>query len=173
MSNDDRHEGLEPAAEALPPEVATPGVAAARSDTPDEAPGSELSPTEWPEARPHPDVALPPAARTTRLTIGLLGAPLVWAAQLQAGYSLGTMLCTDRMRISMHLVSLVSLVLCALCAWIAWRAWQAVGAEWPPDAGDPPGRARFMAAVGLITSVGFFVVVLAQAVPSFVFPICY
>ncbi len=168
-----RPAGLEPAPESLPPEVSAPEVAAASAaGEPESAIAAGVAPQSDPHAGPHGDVALPPQARAGRLFFGLLGAPLVWAAQLQAGYSLGTMACGDRLRIALHLVSLFSLLVAAAAAATAWRAWRALGADWPDDAGGPPGRARFMAATGTLTSAGFFLVILAQAFPSFVFPAC-
>ncbi len=164
---------LEPARESLPPEEPTGDVAAASAASePESVITAGLAPESDPHAGPHGDVALPPAAGSGRLFFGLLAGPLVWAAQLQASYSLGTMNCGDRSRIVLHLVSLVSLIVVAAAAWTAWRAWRVLGEQWPQDTGGPPGRARFMAATGTLTSAGFFLVILAQAIPSFVFPIC-
>ncbi len=158
---------------SLPPEVSEPATAAAAvPGESDQEAEQGLSPSAAPEAKPHPEVELPPVARAGRLTFGLLGAPLMWAAQMQTLYSLGTMACGDRARISLHLVSLLALLVAAAGAVVAWRAWRAVGPEWPPDAGDVPDRARFMAMAGIITSAGFFLLILAQAIPTFVFAIC-
>ncbi len=166
-------DGLEPARESLPPQEPTGDVAAASAaGEPEAMISAGLAPASGPHAGPHGDVALPPAARSACLFFGLLGGPIVWAAQLQAGYSLGTMNCGDSSRLLLHLVSLVALLIVAAAAWTAWRAWRALGEHWPDDVAGPPGRARFMAATGTLTSAGFFLVILAQAIPSFVFPIC-
>ena len=160
-------------ASSLPPDVATPEVAAASAEHESEADiTAGVSPVELPSAGPHADLALPPAASTPRQVFGLLAAPLVWAAQMQAGYSLGTMYCVDRNRLLLHLVTLVSLAIAAAGTWIAWRAWRAIGEDWPADEGGPPGRTRFVAAVGTISSAGFFIVIFAQGLPSFFFPVC-
>ncbi len=173
MSPRELPDDLPPAPTSLPPDVATPDVAGASAEHEDEARiTAGISPVDLPGAGPHPDLALPPAASTRRQVFGLLAAPIVWAAQLQAGYSLGTMYCVDRDRLLMHLVTLVGLAVAAAGAWVAWRAWQAIGQAWPEDEGGPPGRTRFVAAVGAIGSAGFFVVILAQGLPSFFYPIC-
>ncbi len=166
-------DGLEPARESLPPQEPTGDVAAASAaGEPESVITAGLAPQSSPHAGPHGDLALPAAAGAGRLFFGLLGGPIVWAAQLQASDTLGTMACGDRLRIAMHLVSLFALVVVAAAAWTAWRAWRALGEQWPEDTGGPPGRARFMAATGTLTSAGFFLVILAQAFPSFVFPVC-
>lgn len=158
---------------SLPPEVSDPATAAAAvpGETDREA-EQGMSPSAAPEARPHPEIELPPTARARWLGFGLLGAPLMWAVQMQTLYSLGTMACGDRARISLHLVSLLALVVAAAAALAAWRAWRAVGPEWPPDAGDVPDRAHFLALAGVLSSTGFFLLIFAQAIPTFVFPVC-
>lgn len=174
MSPQELPEDLPPAPpSSLPPDVASPEVAPASAEhESQEAITAGISPVDLPSAGPHPDLALPPAASTPRQVFGLLAAPLVWAAQLQAGYSLGTMYCGDRHRLVIHLVTLLSLAIAAAGTWVAWRAWRAIGEAWPADEGGPPGRTRFVAAVGTISSAGFFLVIFAQGLPSFFFPAC-
>ncbi len=173
MSPQKLPDDLPPAPSSLPPDVATPDVAAASAARESEAEiTAGVSPVDLPEAGPHADRALPPGASTPRQLFGLLAAPIVWAAQLQTGYSLATMFCTDRHRLLLHLVSLVALAIAAAGALVAWRAWRAIGEAWPADEGGPPGRTRFAAATGTVMSTGFFVIILAQALPSFFFPVC-
>ena len=47
-------------------------------------------------------------------------------------------------------------------AWVAWREWTRAGAEWPDEGVSPAARSRFMAMLGLLGSLLFAAVILAQ-----------
>jgi hypothetical protein len=106
------------------------------------------------------------------LWTGLLLAPLAWLLNISAGYALVPRACATGNHLPGHLVHLVCLLLALGGALVAWRLWQAIGSRWPEDEGGPAARSRFMAATGVLTSLLFALVIVAQWVPSFMISPC-
>ncbi len=106
------------------------------------------------------------------LWAGLLLPPFAMLTQMQVNYSLLRWACDGGYQLPLHLVSLAALVVTALSGWMAWRSWQRAGREWPGEEGGTLTRSRFMALVGLLTSTLFFVVIIAQWIPVFIFKPC-
>lgn len=100
------------------------------------------------------------------LWVALLGGPLAWMLGLNAQYSLVRVACDDNSLLWMHGSSLFTLLLAAGGGWVAWREWNAAGGRWPGEEGGPVGRARFMAAMGLLGSALFGLAIVAQWVAS-------
>ena len=103
------------------------------------------------------------------LWTGVLGGAVVWAVQLQAGYAISRFSHEHPwLTGAHHAVSAVSVVAAAACALLAWRDWRRLGGGSPR--GTEPGvagRSRFLAALGVITSGLFAIVIFAQWVPVF------
>lgn len=111
-------------------------------------------------------------SRTLRsLWLGLGLAPLAWAVNLQASYSVSALGCTTTWLVVMHLVTVAALSGCGLGAWISWKNWHATG-EGPEHEGTRRGRSRFMAISGLLFSGYFGLAILAQWIPTFVIEPC-
>jgi hypothetical protein len=106
------------------------------------------------------------------LWAGVLIAPLAWALQMQAGYILVQPACQAGRNTLLHIVTLAALLLAALGGFIAWRKWQQTGRAWPDEAAGALARSRFMAVLGLLLSVMFFLVIVAQGIASFVLHPC-
>ena len=106
------------------------------------------------------------------LWFSVLIGPIAWAGGLNAGYSLVLVACGRGTMLPLHLVSLATLALAILGAAVGWREWRRAGLEIP---GEGPGaipRSRFMAALGLIGSIYFALVILAQWVGSLMIHPC-
>jgi hypothetical protein len=97
------------------------------------------------------------------LWIGLLTGPLVWFFHMEANFALVEWACPNHDWI-LHVVSAVSLLLVAIAGLIAGREWR-----------EPPGVPRsgqYMAVLGMVLSAGFFLVILAQEIPTWVLTPC-
>lgn len=106
------------------------------------------------------------------LWTGILAAPIAWFLQMQINYALVPWACATGHMMVLHMVTLGGLLIAAASTLTAWREWQRSGKEWPKGAGGPQMRSRFMAVLGLLISVMFFFVILAQSIPSFILSPC-
>jgi hypothetical protein len=103
---------------------------------------------------------------------GVLAGPLAWMFQQQISYLLVKFACKHGWHLPFHLVSLLALLLIAGGAFVAWRTWQQAGQEWPSGSGGALSRSRFMAVLGLLLSGLFFLLIVAQSIPSFILGPC-
>ena len=106
----------------------------------------------------------------TALWAGLLAGPLAWAADLLSSYALVKWTCGHQHTTVLHLITVGALVLTAGGAFSAWRALDDVSRAPATDASID--RARFMAALGLLSSGLFALVIIATAVPKWVLDAC-
>jgi hypothetical protein len=117
-----------------------------------------------------PSGAALPSRRT--LWFGFLGAPVVWATNLLAGYAVQSSICstgTNPEVAGIGLAKLIPIVLCVVAAAIAaaavvvaYRSWRDTGTgEENPEATVPPdvGRSWFMSYGGLLTSILFLLAI--------------
>jgi hypothetical protein len=103
------------------------------------------------------------------LWTGVLGGAVAWSLQMIIGYAVSRFSHGHRWLTAVHhLVSLLGVLAAAAAAYIAWLEWQRLGAGEPggTEAGVT-GRSRFLAALGIVCSAYFAVVILAQWVPVF------
>jgi hypothetical protein len=114
--------------------------------------------------------AAPPGAAV--LWIGILTGPIAWACDLLIRYALVHWSCGERHTAALRLISLATLLLVVGGGAAAWRALRQTPSRAPTDGGNPVSRARFMAMLGVLTSVLFAVVVVAGAVPQWVLDAC-
>lgn len=108
-----------------------------------------------------------------RLWAGLLLAPLGWMLHLALSYALVPLACHSGWTLLLPVVSLVSLAVAGVGGLTAWRSWNDVGRKWPTTEGGILFRSRFMALSGLLTSLLFATVIVAQWVPSFAMTPCH
>src|SRR5438105_8767040 len=103
---------------------------------------------------------LPPTpANTAPLWAGVLGAPLVWAIELQVVYAAAHQACAHHKLGLLHLLDILCLVLAALAGWVCLRYWRR-------DQEDEEDRTRFLASYGLLSCAIFFVLILAQTIAA-------
>ena len=132
--------------------------------------------TAYVQPQPAPEPAPPAAVEHFAhirgkflLWTGVLGGPIIWSLQLLAGYAVSRFSSEHRWLTGVHHgVSVAAIVAAAACALVALREWRRIGAG-EPRGSEPgiPGRSRFMAALGVVTSAYFAVVILAQWLPVF------
>jgi hypothetical protein len=91
---------------------------------------------------------------------------------MQANYVLVSLTCQQGSRWPLYLVTLLALLLTLAAGFGSWRARAKVNGSYSDDGGSPPSVARFMAVLGIMTSALFSLVIIAQAVPGFIFRGC-
>jgi hypothetical protein len=95
--------------------------------------------------------------------VGLLAAPVAWAAQQLTLYTMVPWACQTGHFFAMHLVSLAAILVAAFGALVARGNWGRAGREQSDDdrAGALP-RSRFLSVAGLVASGFFALVIFAQ-----------
>ena len=112
------------------------------------------------------------ARRLVALWAGILIAPAAFAANLQLGYLLVHPACLRNDLTPLHLVQILCLAAALGGGLIAWRALRREGADGSGEAAGRGDRSRFLAGLGVWSSGLFALVIVAQAVPSFVLHQC-
>jgi hypothetical protein len=103
------------------------------------------------------------------LWYGVLVGPFAWALDLEASYMMVQTACDSRQPLLLHLASLVTLLACLAGLLVSWRAWTRLAGEEGSSTsrGTPTGsRQRFMAASGIVLSIGFSLVIVATEIPN-------
>lgn len=96
------------------------------------------------------------------LWFAVLAGPLAWMAGLNADYALVRVACAEGTLVPLHVVTLATLLLTAAGGWVGWREWRRAGAEWPGEGDGTIPRSRFLAAIALLGSPFFALIILAQ-----------
>jgi vacuolar-type H+-ATPase subunit I/STV1 len=99
-------------------------------------------------------------------------APVIVAAEMQTNFVLVRQACSVQRNIALYVVIVVSLVLTALTAFVAFTVWRRAGALWPTEAADLATRIRFVAVLGILSSVISFLVIVAQGIATIHFDPC-
>ena len=108
------------------------------------------------------------------LWAGVIGAPVVWAVQMQTGYSLGPWLCKSQAYYVIHIITILCVALTLGAAWLSYRQWKQTGGESPDETdGGAVARRRFLGALGVITSLMFTMLIVAQGLASFFYDACW
>jgi purine-cytosine permease-like protein len=94
------------------------------------------------------------------LWVGILGPPTAWAADETISYAVTKWACGHQAGIVLHALTVMTLGLVTASAVISWSA------------ARENDRARFMGTLGLLTAAFFAVVVIATAIPKWVFDVC-
>ena len=119
-----------------------------------------------------PRTTVPDAPEIRVLWAGLLLAPTAFLLNLELAYAVVPHACSSQNRLPVHLVHLVCLAIALVGGAFALRSWRYCGETWPGEEGGPVSRSRFMAGLGLLLSVLFALVIVAQWIPSFVLSPC-
>jgi hypothetical protein len=107
------------------------------------------------------------------LWVGVLLAPVAWAAQQQALYAMVPWSCQTGHAFALHAVSLAAVLFALVGALVAWRNWSRAGrGESDDDRGGARARSRFLAVLGLVASLFFALVIVAQGIAAFVLHPC-
>ncbi len=123
------------------------------------------------------------------LFFGLWAAPAAWSGQIIVNYALASYVCYPRYAPQQQVIAgwggiwwgllainIVAILAAAAGAAVASRSWLATRHEHPGHTGHVletgVGRSRFLALLGILTSVGFLVAVAFDTVVLFVVPLC-
>jgi len=106
------------------------------------------------------------------LWIGPLLPPVGWFAYLLVNYMLVPRACTTGTALPLYVTTLVALLTAAGAGVVAWRVWQDVEPKWPDEASGVIPRSRFLAVLGFLSGGLFFLVILAQGIPTLMLPPC-
>ena len=93
-------------------------------------------------------------------------APIIVAIEMQLNFVLVRQACSAQRAVSLHAVIIVAAALTILTAMVALWIWIRAGVVWPEDGGDAATRIRFIAVLGLLSSVMSFLVILAQGIAT-------
>jgi len=100
-----------------------------------------------------------------------LASPLVWFANHTAQFALAPLACRWHSNLILWIIAAIALALDAVSGFVAWSAWGTRDAE-----AEPPSAAVVMqpwlAASGVILAVSFFLVIIAQMIPTFILGWC-
>ena len=104
---------------------------------------------------------------------GVLLGPIAWAVHQQTSYALVRWACLTGNRMILHVVSLAFLLLAITGGVISWRLYLQVREKSlaHSDESDAP-RPQFMSVLGMTTSIMFSLIIVAQAIPSFILDPC-
>lgn len=125
------------------------------------------------ETAAQPD-RVPQNGRSLSLWVGVIGAPMVWATQLQAGYTISQFVCGNGMSLWSHVVTLVAMILTIVAAVLCWREWKRLGAGSTEETeGGPVPREWFLSVLGFALSCLMTLVILLQGAASFFLDGCW
>lgn len=113
--------------------------------------------------------------RSLGVWAGMIGAPAIWAIQLQLGYSLAPWACeSNSVHTTLHIITIICILLALLGGYLSWIEWKRAGAGSPEStAGGIVSRARFTGAMGMAVSATAAITILAQGIASFFFEGCW
>jgi len=110
------------------------------------------------------------SARTSWMLI--VAPALITAAQHEALFVIVRQACAAQRHLMLYAVNITALLLIALVGLVAYLTWRDVGAEWPSEGADVATRTRFIAVVGMLGSVLFFLVAFAQGIATVYYDPC-
>jgi hypothetical protein len=107
------------------------------------------------------------------LWLGLLGPAVIWLTQFEVNYALVPWVCRHGHHELIALVTIVALALTAVLGLLAWGLWRRSAPQFSEsaDAGIR-SRTHFMAAMGLMSSGLFILVIVAQGIAVFFIDPC-
>jgi hypothetical protein len=115
----------------------------------------------------------PVEIRPWKLWVLMLGSPVIWFVQFQTNYGLLPWCCASG---ATWMLLAISVILAIASASIGLLSWQALRSLARPNlASVESGQwiaARFMTTLGIFLSLLFFALIVAQAIPQFIFDPC-
>lgn len=103
----------------------------------------------------------------------LIVAPaIITAAAHETNYVLVRQACSAQRSLMLYVVTIVALVLMLCVALLSYATWRDAGAQWPGESADTATTTRFIAMVGLLGTVIFFLVTLAQGIATVIYDPC-
>ncbi|HEY3826210.1 MAG TPA: hypothetical protein VGL82_16705 [Bryobacteraceae bacterium] len=95
--------------------------------------------------------------------VAALASPIIWFASQGAGFALAPVTCTAQSNAWLWFVSVIALLSVCGSGFAAWMQWSR-----PREAGPATSDAmpRWLAMAGLVLAGGFFIVIVAQTIPT-------
>jgi hypothetical protein len=107
------------------------------------------------------------------LWISFLGAPIVWLIQFQTNYALVPWSCTHGKAYILHITSAAFLAVAGGLIVLSSRQYrESTRGDWSSAPEGLMTSARFMLLIGILNSTLFTLLILAQAIPSFLISPC-
>lgn len=106
------------------------------------------------------------------LWFGLLGGPVSGFLFVLFAYPAVDRACVGESSVILHILALLFLATSVLSGFTSWRLHERAG-DWPNNAGGMLPRARFMTAVGLLTSILATIEILFSWIPIFFIGACH
>ena len=103
---------------------------------------------------------------------GVLGGPIAWAMQLQANYALVPPACQNGDLKRVHMVSAICLLLTVGALVVARGSWAKTKNKTPGSREPAEARSAFMGLLGMLISLLFALVIIAQWMPVLFFNPC-
>jgi hypothetical protein len=107
----------------------------------------------------------------TLLVAWLIG-PLAWIIHLFGAYLLAPWACATHSEWILHLLTLATLLLGAGGVALNAYQWRKFGRGHSGEVGEPLMRGRFMSMIGLLASLLFLAIIVAQAIPILILGVC-
>jgi vacuolar-type H+-ATPase subunit I/STV1 len=92
--------------------------------------------------------------------------PIIGAISMEASFVLVRQSCAAQHNVALYLVTLAAMVLTAANATVAYVIWKRAGVIWPTEAVDLATRIRFIAVVGILSSLMSFLLIVAQGIAT-------
>jgi hypothetical protein len=106
------------------------------------------------------------------LWVLVVAGPAILAAEMQANFVLVHEACSAQRSVALYAVVVVAMLLAIATVLIAVSHWKRAGTAWPTEAVDLANRIRFITALGVLSSVMSFLVILAQGIATVHFDPC-
>jgi hypothetical protein len=112
------------------------------------------------------------ARRDLSLITSIIAGPVALLTNLEVSFALVPWVCANRWQPALHIVNVVFLLIPAATGWLAWSYWQESGCEWPDEGSAAPSRTRFMAVIGLVTSIICLLQILGMIINTLILGAC-
>jgi hypothetical protein len=111
-------------------------------------------------------------AGLAKLWFAFLAAPLAWLIDLEASYAIVDWACAHDRRSVLFLIPSACLAVIAVAGWLCWSAWNELRPTADFEGGTVKDRSRFLAAIGLLMSVTFALVVVTTFAARYLLSPC-
>jgi hypothetical protein len=109
-------------------------------------------------------------SRSFWLWLGLFGAPILWLIHLEANYAMVPFACVRQSSMLLLFSTALILILAAATAMVNWRSLR--HAKTLEGHHSASGRVRFMATLGLLNTILFSLIILAQGIAAIMLSPC-
>ena len=98
--------------------------------------------------------------------------PIIGAISMESSFVLVRQACAAERNLGLYAVHAVAMLLVIANAAVAYTIWKRAGVVWPTEAVDLATRVRFIAVVGILSSVMSFLLLVAQLIATVLFDPC-